>query len=786
MSKKNDKKMEIKLEPKFQAIPIKSIPIYIVLLIFAVTTLIFFYNILAGNGFFWEDIVRFVYPLQNFAAKEGAKGMIPFWNPFTFSGMPFFADLQVGFFYPFNRLLSLFIGSNGNLSFSALQFMIILHFFISQINMYFLSRYFKTSSIGSIIGAIGYSFSLMMICHSIHPMIVQHLAWFPLVLMFFIKGVKDKDIKSGIISGLIYGGSMLSGHTQMSLYEGLILLFVFLWYLFSGIKIDVNKKKAIINPIISAGLTVVIAAGIFMVQYLPSSKYVELSKRGTSTYEFVTEGSLEFKQAFTAFVPDLFGSRTGNNIEKVPYHLEGAMGHIYWETSFYFGLAIVALGLFGFIAGFKRNDTKLLITLSIFSFLFALGSNGFIFDIFYELPFFGLFRNPVRMMFILILGFSVSAGFGFDMLFNNHSDKKTFKLLLLSMAIVLAFTLFGGMGVYTNAFNTPEEYKSVINGYAMIAFGITLLIAFLALMSNKIKINPLISGGIIALILFLDLYSAGTDFNKIDTDPNVFYTSVFTQSPQLKDTLSPKYPNDVFRVNMRLYNDKGQTMAKPMEDNQGMIDYIMLTEGYNPLILNRMNAPLASAAISKDMKNVKYELGIDSVARGLAFLKRPNAFGNAWLVYKYQYIPTTQLVAAAEKNNTELLAKVDFRNEVVLEKQLSTSYPALSADSVNHSIKVLKYENNIIEYKVSSDKAGILCFSEIYYPDWKAYIDGKPVEVIPANYSFRAIEFPAGDHKVEMKYESPEFAKGSTISLITLIVSLCGAFGLFFYEKKKK
>lgn len=785
MSKKNLKLNNPIVEPKTQSIQLKNIPIYIVLIIFAATTGIFFFNIISGNNFFWEDIVRFVYPLQNFAAKEGAKG-IPFWNPFTFSGMPFFADLQVGFFYPFNRLLSFFIGADGNLSFSALQLMIIVHFFIAQINMYLLGRSYKISSIGSIIGAIGYSFSLMMVCHSIHPMIIQHLAWFPLVMMFFIKGVKNKDIKSGIIAGLVYGGSMLSGHTQMSLYEGLILLLIFLWYLISGIKSDENKKRAIINPVISAVLTVAIAAGIFMVQYLPAQKYVEISKRGKATYEFVTEGSLQFKQTFTALIPDLFGTRTGNNIEKVPYHLQNVMGHIYWETSFYFGLVIVALGLFGFIATYKRNDTKMFIFLSIFAFLFALGSNGFLFDIFFNLPFFGLFRNPARMMFILIIGFAISAGIGFDAIFANHSDKKTFKQLLIAMGIVALFTLLGGAGVYSSAFNTPEEFVSTINEYGMVAFGITLLIATVSILSNKMKINPFISGGIITLILFLDLYFAGSDFNKIDSNPKEEFSALFAQTPNLRDTLTPKYPNKVFRVNMRLYGDKGQTLARPMEDNQGMLDNIMLIEGYNPLILNRMNPPLGSSSITKDLKNVKYELVIDSTSKGAAFKSRETAFGNARMFYSYKYIPTEQLITASAKNDTNVMTGIDFRNTVVLEKQLACQYSGKPSDSVNHSIKVLSYTNDKIEYQASSDEAGILFFSETYYPDWKVYIDGKPVELLAADYSFRAVEFPGGNHKVEMVYESPEFSKGAAITVITIALSLIGFFGLYWFERKKK
>lgn len=786
MTKKNEKKSQ-EVQSSVSALPsIKNLPIWVVVLVFLATTIFFFKSIIFGDAYFWEDIVRFVYPLQNFAAKEGAAGNIPFWNPFTFTGMPFLADLQVGFWYPFNRILSLFIGDGGNLSFAALQLMIISHFFISQLNTYFLARYFKISSIGSIIAAISFSFSLLMICHSIHPMIVQHLSWFPLVLLLFIKGVKDKDIKSGILAGLIYGISMLSGHTQMSLYEGLILLFVFLWYLFTSVKATENRTKSINKTIISAALTICIAIGIFFVQYLPSSKYVDVSKRNAATYEFVTEGSLTVSQGITAFIPKFFGYRNGQNDVSIPYHLPGAMGHIYWETSFYFGIGIVFLALFAFIALFKENHIKLLIFLSAFAFLFALGSNGFIFDIFYHLPFFGLFRMPARMLFIFNLSFALAAGFGIDQIYKGFNDKKVSKYLFIALSIMLGISFLGAFGAFTSILSTPEEVKSLVNEQGLLALGIIIVIGFLAVFASKVKTNQNLIGGIIALVIFFDLYSAGADFNKIDTNPNTFYSSLFTQAPSLRDTLTPKYPNDVFRVNMRLYGPKGQTLAKPMEDDQGMLDYIMLLEGYNPLILNRMNPPIANQELVKDMKNVKYALGVDSASQTLGFINRPTRFGNAWLVYNYKQVTTSELEEAAKNNNFALTNNFDFKNNVIVEKKLNNNYSGKASDSVAHSIKVQQYNYDMMIYKVNTEEPAVMVFSEIYYPDWKVYIDDKPTEMFPANFSFRAAEIPAGTHTITMKYESSEFKAGATVSIITFIVAISAFFGLYYFEKKKK
>ncbi len=764
----------------------KDLPTYVAIIIFFATTLIFFWDIIFGNSFFWEDIVRFVYPLQNFAAKEVANMNIPFWNPYTFSGMPFLADLQVGFFYPLNRILGLFFGSDGNLSFSALQLMIILHFFIAQINTFFLAKSMKMSKIASIIVAIGYSFSLILVTHAIHPMIVHHLSWFPLVVMFFLKGVRFGDIKSGIIAGIILGLSMLSGHTQIALYEGLVLLIIFIWYFVVNYKDKVLKgNKKWFSPV-AALITIGIAAGIFMVQYKPTQAMVEHTVRGDSSYEFVTQGSLSTKQIFTAFIPKLFGDVNGNSDMKVPYYLQGVGIHNYWETSFYFGIAILALGLFGAFANFKRRDIQLMLILAIFGTLFALGKNFFIFDIFYNLPFFGLFRNPARIMFIVSLAFAYMAGIGFDTLYQRDFSTAIKRKFFLSFGIVLFFVILGAFGVYSSVFNTPEDLISGVNNYGMIALLFVALISIISFIALRIKANNLIIGSIIALLVFVDLYSAGGDFNISDENPLEKYASAYNNNQDLKKLLTATPPNDVFRVKMRLYDENGRTLARPMEDNQGMIDNIMLVEGYNPLLLNRIKIPITPASIINDMKNVRYSLEIDSTIMNLAWMKRETAFGPAWFVYNSTTVPTEKLTETSKNNEFNLISGNDFKNTVVLEKNNKLQLSGKKADSVNNNVKITEYSSNLIKYSASSDEDAILCFSEIYYPDWKAYIDGKETEIYAANYGFRAIDFPKGKHNIELKFECESYYSGKNIALLTFLFAIILYFAIFYYENSQK
>ena len=61
--------------------------------------------------------------------------------------------------------------------------------------------------------------------------------------------------------------------------------------------------------------------------------------------------------------------------------------------------------------------------------------------------------------------------------------------------------------------------------------------------------------------------------------------------------------------------------------------------------------------------------------------------------------------------------------------------------------------------------AGLLVLSEVYDPAWQAEVDGKPVKVQVANHVLRAVAIPAGEHAVELRYQSPALQVGLAISL---------------------
>jgi len=113
----------------------------------------------------------------------------------------------------------------------------------------------------------------------------------------------------------------------------------------------------------------------------------------------------------------------------------------------------------------------------------------------------------------------------------------------------------------------------------------------------------------------------------------------------------------------------------------------------------------------------------------------------------------------------------------------------LSANSFNATgeIVMASYHPDHIAYVSNSTENQLAIFSEIYINEgWNVYIDGNQVDLLKANYVLRAVEVPAGEHKIEMKYEVQSFKSASVMSMVlTLVILLLLALG-FYVEVFKK
>jgi uncharacterized membrane protein YfhO len=80
------------------------------------------------------------------------------------------------------------------------------------------------------------------------------------------------------------------------------------------------------------------------------------------------------------------------------------------------------------------------------------------------------------------------------------------------------------------------------------------------------------------------------------------------------------------------------------------------------------------------------------------------------------------------------------------------------------------FSPNEIRLRVDSPADAYLVLSEVWYPGWRATVDGEPVPVLRANHAFRAVRLQPGEHEVHLKFDPRSWTLGLAISGLTLLV----------------
>jgi hypothetical protein len=190
---------------------------------------------------------------------------------------------------------------------------------------------------------------------------------------------------------------------------------------------------------------------------------------------------------------------------------------------------------------------------------------------------------------------------------------------------------------------------------------------------------------------------------------------------------------------------------------QNYHDATILATGLNSPLLDLLNAryvivPVNSTAGLTRFSSTVYQ---DGQAR---ILENSSAFPRAWIVH------AAQQVAPGGGDSVALIAsgQIDALRTVLLEEPP----PLLEApaDPWSDQAFVSTFEADRVEVRTSSSAAGLLVVSEIYYPAWKAYVDGRPIQLYVADGALRAVSIPPGEHSVELRFDSDTLRIGLLVS----------------------
>jgi hypothetical protein len=107
--------------------------------------------------------------------------------------------------------------------------------------------------------------------------------------------------------------------------------------------------------------------------------------------------------------------------------------------------------------------------------------------------------------------------------------------------------------------------------------------------------------------------------------------------------------------------------------------------------------------------------------------------------------------------------QADFVNEVLLEVE---DAPADLSCGEHHAaeIDIKTSEPSKLFLEIHNPDPGYLVIADVWYPGWQAFVDGEPTSILHANYLFRAVALPSGEHEVIIAYQPKGFYWGALIS----------------------
>lgn len=403
--------------------------------------------LLRGEVFALGDVPDQFLPWRLFTAEEVGEGRIPLWNPYTFCGAPFLANMQSAVLYPIDRMVDVLFGPVRGIGIG-----MAIHLFLGGGFLYLLARSFGASETSGGIAAIGYSFGGFHAIHLLGGNLLTITSSIYLPAHLWVIQSLRMRIEEGRPLGMLPLAAVmfavlqvLSGHAQMTFYNSVFVM------VFAGstlIQMKVGKRRLILTL---AGVAV--CAGLLAApQILPTLEYTQHSSRtGLLPFLPATEFSFGWEFLPTLFLPEMLGTRADLY---TPLRADTYWGDWKNWSAVYMGF-LPALGLVLFwLPGMEiRNRRRVLLVLGpllLIGLVLSLGRNTPIYSfVHHHLPLFGKFRAPSKFIPGFIVPLAVMGALGIDGLLERLArirmcHKRAFAwgtAAILTGGIVLGYSL---------------------------------------------------------------------------------------------------------------------------------------------------------------------------------------------------------------------------------------------------------------------------------------------------------------------------------------------------------
>ena len=710
------------------------------------------------------DVVTQIFPWKKLTIESFKAKKWPLWDPYNFSGTPHLANFQSAVFSPFNLLFFLFPFLD------AWSLLVLLQTVLAGLFTFLYCQKMGISCMGSLLAGLSFSFCGFLVVWLLYATLGYAILFLPLALWALENFFEKKRFFYWVLLTFSLTFSLFSGHIQTSLYLYLAtLVYTLTFFLSRRIKF-----KIFALVLLSFVVSILLAAP----QVLPTAEFYQLSsRRGKMSWEgFKSSVIPPFYLLITLLAPDFFGNPVTRN-DWYGYYAEWSSFAGVWPLCF------AVLGLFLIK---KRRWPILsigLLSLSLalltpISFLFwRLG-----------LPVFSN-SNPARSIVLLSFTIAVLSGFGFDAFFKLYpqkTKKRDFTAFGIFFFIFLVLWLFVfkdkiGLSFIWPGAQTKVSLRNLI--LPSLLFFVGLGAVFLSLLKKDFaKFLPYF----LLILAFFDLLRFARKWTPFEP----------------KEYAYPKVPVLEFFSKKQGIDRSFGLFGMEVNTTFGFYS----AEGYNPLNLARYGELIAAAKETclfrekrltvrletreKNTRKLMNLLGIRYVLYPASDPRSPFAFpvwnypedferiyddGHYLIFENKKAVSRPSLFYQYEvvKGDEDIIKRL-FSPDFSLSKRLILEEkPEIDISSQGEGeLELIDYRPNFSKFKVLTSKPALLFLSDVFYPGWMAFVDKKPVKIYRADYTFKAIPVPEGEHEVEFSYQPESFKWGLRISMLTIVVLL--------------
>jgi len=712
-----------------------------------------------GEVLYWgTPMLQFV-PWRELAFRLVSRGHLPLWDPLLGMGAPLLANYQSALLYPPNLLLVLTGPAWGH------GLLVALHLIWAAWGMAQLAKKLGMGELAQVIAGVSYSLSGYMVARAGFLTINAAAAWLPWLVLAAEGLIESASLgerwssmrPSIVILSLGLTFQWLAGHAQTAWYS---LIFVLSWLLWRVLQ--KREERSLVRALVGVSAAGLFAFALAAVQLMPALEYLANSQRGAAVgREFALTYSFWPWRLIGLLAPNMFGNPAAGDY--------WGYGN-FWEDAIYIGVLPVVLAIAGLIREMRRSRrhsglVRMLGAFGAVAFVFALGKNTpafpFLFD---HVPTFDLFQAPTRWNLILVFCLALLASVGVDG-WTRPGGRGLYwsRLATVGAGVIM---LASPIGLYLLKGVEP----TFVRGLAW-AGGLLCMTGILSL-AHPIDESPrwlLLVGGFVLLDLTLTgaglnpsinasaLRSQG-DVAELAAD----HRSYMTPEAEYKLKFNEAFPFTSFRSNISLEAllDLGipNTLVYRGQSSANNFDPI-LPERYAVLVgaLEGLETDEQQAILR--LMDVSSIVSLDTNGR----LQHATVEGPR----RIRVVGREIWVAGGQ----DALARVldpGFRPDelVVLEGSRD-----IRAGSAVGEATVLSGENpNSVVVHVSSEGEAWVVLSDIWYPGWRALVDDREVEIYRADYLFRAVNVPGGDHVVRFEYSPSAFWAGLGLSAIAWLL----------------